>query len=65
MKELLLALLICLFVGLIIIGPFALVWSLNTLFPVLAIPYNFNTWAASLFILSIFNAKLAYNNKKQ
>ena len=63
MKEFLLALLIFGIIGLIIFGPFALVWSLNTLFPVLAIPYNFNTWAASLFILSIFNAKVAYNKK--
>lgn len=31
---------------LIVVGPLAILWSLNTLFPVLAIPYNFYTWAA-------------------
>ena len=31
---------------LIVFGPLAILWSLNTLFPVLAIPYNFYTWAA-------------------
>lgn len=31
---------------LIVVGPLAILWSLNTLFPVLAIPYNFYTWGA-------------------
>lgn len=31
---------------LIVFFPFAILWSLNTLFPVLAIPYNFWTWLA-------------------
>lgn len=30
----------------IIFGPFITIWSLNTLFPVLAIPYSLETWAA-------------------
>lgn len=36
---------------LIVIGPLATLWALNTLFPVLAIEYTFSTWLAS-FILS-------------
>jgi hypothetical protein len=32
------------------IGPFVTIWTLNTLFPVLAIPYNFETWVAALFL---------------
>ena len=31
---------------LIVFGPIAGIWSLNTLFPVLAIPYTLETWAA-------------------
>ena len=31
---------------LIVFGPLAIVWALNTLFPVVAIPYNFYTWLA-------------------
>ena len=37
---------IVLLVLLIVIGPLLALWSLNTLFPVLAIPYNIYTWAA-------------------
>lgn len=29
-----------------VLGPFAIIWSLNTLFPVLAIPYTFYSWLA-------------------
>lgn len=32
----------------IIFGPFITIWSLNTLFPVLAIPYTFETWLATI-----------------
>lgn len=32
------------------IGPLVTIWTLNTLFPVLAIPYNFDTWVAALFL---------------
>ena len=63
MKEFLVALLIVIVVGLIIYGPIAFIWSLNVLFS-LAIPYNIKTWIASLFILSVLNAKVVYNNKK-
>jgi len=31
---------------LIVFGPIAGIWSLNTLFPILAIPYTLETWAA-------------------
>jgi hypothetical protein len=30
----------------IVLGPIAGIWSLNTLFPVLHIPYTLETWAA-------------------
>lgn len=34
----------------IILGPLAGIWSLNTLFPVLAIPYTWETWLAFLLL---------------
>jgi hypothetical protein len=40
-------------VALIILGPIATIWSLNTLFPVLAIPYTFDTWVAAVVIAGI------------
>jgi hypothetical protein len=36
----------------IIIGPLAGIWSLNTLFPVLNIPYTWQTWLAYLVIVA-------------
>lgn len=35
---------------LIIAGPMLLLWALNTLFPVLAIPYTIWTWLAALIL---------------
>ena len=39
---------------LVILGPLATIWALNTLFPALAIPYSFDTWVAVLLVGGIF-----------
>lgn len=39
-----------LIVLLVVAGPLLLIWSLNTLFPVLAIPYTIWTWLAALIL---------------
>ena len=36
--------------ALLIFAPFLTIWSLNTLFPVLAIPYTLETWAAVILL---------------
>lgn len=41
---------VALIVVLIAIGPLLTIWALNTLFPVLAIPYTVWTWAAALVL---------------
>jgi len=46
-------LLVLLFV-LVLFGPLLTIWSLNTLFPVLAIPYSIETWLATVVIAGIF-----------
>ena len=38
----------------IIVGPLLSIWSLNTLFPVLAIPYTFETWLAVMLVGGVF-----------
>ncbi len=48
MFKLLLA--IVLIVFLLAIGPILVIWSLNTLFPVLAVPYTLETWAAVVLL---------------
>ena len=37
---------IAIVVALIVLGPFATIWAMNTLFPALEIPYNLDTWCA-------------------
>jgi hypothetical protein len=37
-------------VTIIICGPIVTIWCLNTLFPALAIPLNFDTWLATFLI---------------
>lgn len=49
-----LILLMILAVAFVILGPIATIWSLNTLFPVLAIPYSVETWLATVIIAGIF-----------
>ena len=43
---------VSLLVFVIVVGPLAGIWSLNTLFPVLAIPYTWETWLAYLLLFS-------------
>ena len=50
MNSNLLILGIVLVVALVIAGPLISIWALNTLFPVLAIPYTFETWAAVIIV---------------
>jgi hypothetical protein len=63
MKELLVALLIVFAIALFIYLPFALVWALNTLFPMLNIPFTFSTWAAALVLIFVIggNGAIKYN----
>lgn len=37
----------------VVLGPLATIWSLNTLFPVLAIPYSIDTWMAVVVLGSV------------
>jgi len=58
------SLLITLAVLSIVFGPVATIWALNTLFPVLAIPYTFWTWLGAAWInYSIFGSN-ALNKSK-
>jgi hypothetical protein len=41
---------ISLLLTVVVIGPLVGIWSLNTLFPVLAIPYTWQTWLAFLLL---------------
>lgn len=53
MREFLAAMLIVVVVLGIVFGPLAVIWALNILFPVLAIPYTFKTWLAILVLSAV------------
>ena len=50
---------IVLLVVLIAIGPLATIWALNTLFPVLAIPYTVWTWLSVVILGAFMQAKVS------
>ena len=44
----------------IIFGPLAVIWSLNTLFPILAIPFGFYQWAAVVVLNLTWMSKATF-----
>jgi hypothetical protein len=54
---------ITLVVAVIVFGPLLGIWSLNVLFPVLAIPYTLETWAA-FFLLFGSATGLRFGTRK-
>ena len=41
---------VALLVLVVVFGPIVTIWSLNTLFPALAIPYSLQTWSAVIIL---------------
>lgn len=44
-------------IALVVLGPLLTIWSMNVLFPALAIPYSLETWAAVIILGGLFNAR--------
>jgi len=55
---------ITLIVIVIAFGPIVGIWSLNTLFPVLAIPYTWETWLAYFLLLGSITG-LSFGSRKK
>ena len=53
------ALIVLFFLALIALGPIETIWALNTLFPVLTIPYTLETWAATVILGGLITAKVS------
>ena len=51
-----------LIIALIVFGPLCSIWALNTLFPVLAIPYTFETWLAMVLVGGVINSRSFRSN---
>ncbi len=43
---------------LLVMGPILTIWSLNTLFPALAIPYAFETWLAVVLLGGVLKSNV-------
>jgi hypothetical protein len=46
-------------IALIILGPVATIWSLNTLFPALDIPIDFDHWCAVVVLGGVFKTSVS------
>jgi hypothetical protein len=52
------------FALMVIVGaPIALIWALNTLFPVLNIPLTIETWLAAFIIPAAFKSEVTFKGK--
>jgi hypothetical protein len=54
---------IALVVVIMAIGPWLVIWSLNTLFPVLAIEFTFWTWCAVVIMGTFFRANVSVKRR--
>ena len=54
---------IALILVLLAIGPWLVIWSLNTLFPLLAIEFTFWTWFAVVIMSTFFRANVTIKRK--
>jgi len=52
-------LVVLLVIALVALGPLLTIWSLNTLFPALAIPYNVETWLAVIVLGGVFKSNVS------
>ena len=43
----------------VIIGPLLTIWAFNTLFPAVAVPYDFYTWLAVIILGAFFRANVS------
>ena len=50
---------IMLVVAIFTLGPIFVVWALNTLFPILAIPYSFDSWCAVIVLAWFMRVKIS------
>lgn len=52
-------LIIAIVLAIVILGPLLTIWALNTLFPILAIPYALETWAAVVLLGGFLRANVS------
>jgi len=48
---------VLLIIALFVLGPIVVIWAMNALFPVLAIPTTLKTWFATIVICGVLRAQ--------
>lgn len=56
---------IIIIIALAVILPILYIWALNTLFPVLAIPYSLETWSAAVLLHIFFSKTVELKKDKE
>jgi hypothetical protein len=51
--------------AIIVLIPCATIWSLNALFPALAIPLTFDTWCAALILSGVISGSTGFSFRKK
>ena len=46
-----------------VVAPFAYIWAINTLFPMLHIDYSFESWLAMALVHSFFHHNISISKK--
>lgn len=59
-SNLKIVLILALVVLFVVFGPFLTIWSLNTLFPLLVIPYTFDTWLAVILLSAAIRSNVSF-----
>lgn len=54
------SLILALVVLFVVFGPFLTIWSLNTLFPALVIPYTIDTWLAVILLSAAIRSNVSF-----
>lgn len=63
MRNLGIGAILVLVIILVVFGPFFTIWALNTLFPVLAIPFTFETWCATILLGMFLRGNVSVSKK--
>lgn len=53
-------LIVAIAIFMVVVAPFVLIWAMNTLFPVLAIPYTAETWLAAFIIPAVLRSEVSF-----
>lgn len=54
---------VLLVIAVLLAGPLLVIWSINTLFPVAAVPYDIWTWLAVIILFGAVRTNVSYKRK--